>query len=38
MVLPDDAYSIKVGMTPTHARYSVKSCEDVCRLLTSLAM
>ena len=36
--LPDDACSIKVGPTPTYARYSVRSPEDIRRFLFSLAM
>ena len=36
MALPDDAYSVKVGLTPTYARYSVKSCEDIKRLLSTV--
>lgn len=38
MELPDGAYSIKVGPTPTCARYSVRSCDDIHRLLSALIM
>jgi len=35
-VLPDSAYSIKVGLSPTKARYNVKSYLDVRKLLKKL--
>ncbi len=36
-VLPETAYSIKVGLSPSRAKYSVDSVEDVRSLLTQLA-
>lgn len=36
-VLPPSAFSIKVGMATTHARYMVHNVEDVLRLLNILA-
>lgn len=36
-VLPDEAYSIRVGAGASHARYNIPSWEDVRKLLGALA-
>lgn len=34
--LPSTAYTLKVGMNPSHARYNIHNCREVQRLLESL--
>ena len=36
-VLPTAAYSIKIGLSQTRAKYSVRMVEDVRKLLSDLA-
>ena len=36
MALPDTAYTIKVGVDQSYARYNVRDCDDVLKLLGSL--
>ena len=36
-ILPDSAYSIRVGLSGTHARYNIANPREVVRLLTQLA-
>ncbi len=36
MALPEHAYSIKVGMTQSHAKYNVRDCGEVLNLLGQL--
>jgi trehalose 6-phosphate synthase/phosphatase len=35
-ILPEDAYSIRVGVTSTHARFNLKSADEVIELLQCL--
>jgi hypothetical protein len=37
MALPDSAYSIRVGITQTYARYNVRSSEQVLQLLRQIS-
>jgi trehalose 6-phosphate synthase/phosphatase len=37
MVLPDEAYSIRVGITQTHARFNLRDPEAVLQLLARLS-
>ena len=36
--LPDTAYSIKIGLSPSSARYSIESIDDFRNLLSSLSL
>ena len=36
-ILPDSAYSIRVGFSGTHARYNIANPREVVRLLAQLA-
>jgi len=36
-VMPENAYSVKVGMDTTDARFTIKSCDDMRNLLSSMS-
>jgi len=37
-MLPESAYTVKIGMENTHARYIVKDCRDVSKLLNGIIL